>query len=235
MIKIGYKNLKHYRYTVHRYLDPLWKQSTNKSQARTTLYKRLSYALNLPTEKTHVSMFTRNQCKQAIKVLKPMYITMFGKDLPYKIKNKEDLKMNKSITRHEEFEVAHVLPNYDGPCGRLHGHSYKIEVTVSGPQTEPFGMIMDFKDLKKAIKEVVPDHKFVYYTEDEIGKDIAQVLTKHNIACQPYPFNTTAENMCVYFKDTIQDYIQNELGYKDVIVTKVDLWETTNSHATVED
>ena len=57
------------------------------------------------------------------------------------------------VTRHEEFETAHLLPGYDGPCGNLHGHSYKIEVTLEGPQNKLFDMVMDFKDLKKAMQE----------------------------------------------------------------------------------
>lgn len=136
------------------------------------------------------------------------------------------------ITRHEEFETAHLLPGYDGGCGRLHGHTYKIEVTVEGPQKEPFGMVMDFKDLKKAIKAIVPDHKFVYFFEDEISKDIAQVLQKHDIECQVYPFMTTAEYMAPQFGAMINNYIQNEMGFKDVEVVEVNLWETSNSHAT---
>ena len=136
------------------------------------------------------------------------------------------------ITRHEEFEVAHLLPGHERGCGRLHGHTYKIEVTVEGPRTEPWGMIMDFGDLSKAIKNNVPDHKFIYYKDDSISKDIAAVLHKHNIECQVYPFMTTAENMSVYFAEILDEYIKTELGYKDVNVVSVSLWETTNSHAT---
>lgn len=136
------------------------------------------------------------------------------------------------VTRHEEFETAHLLPGYNGGCGRLHGHSYKIEVTVEGPQTEPWGMVVDFKDLKEAIKECVPDHKFVYCEADEISKDIATVLAKHNIECQVYSFMTTAENMVKYYAETIEKYIQRSLGYEYVEVIEVKLWETTNSYAT---
>ena len=198
------------------------------------MYRFLSVRLNIPPNETHVSMFTRQQCRDAIKILRPMYISLFGCDLNgyNKIKKKGVLYKMIRITRHEEFETAHLLPGYNGGCGRLHGHTYKIEVTVEGPQKEPFGMVMDFKDLKKAIKEVIPDHKFVYYSEDEISKDIADVLKKHNIECQVYPFMTTAENMAPYFAEVINDYIHNELGYKDVNVVEVNLWETTNSHAT---
>lgn len=137
------------------------------------------------------------------------------------------------ITRHEEFEVAHLLPGHEKGCGRLHGHTYKIEVTVEGPQTEPWGMVMDFGDLKKAIKENVPDHMFVHsVVEDTVSDDIADVLDKHNIEHKPVPYMTTAENMVGYYAQAIDDYIKNELGYKSVDVVEVRLWETTNSYAT---
>lgn len=136
------------------------------------------------------------------------------------------------ITRHEEFETSHLLPGYNGGCGRLHGHSYKIEVTVNGPQDSDFDMVMDFKDLKKAIKAVVPDHMFVYYSEDNISKEIAEVLRNNNIECIEYPFYTTAENMVGYYAKLIENYIQEELGYDYIKVDEVKLWETRDSYAT---
>ena len=99
------------------------------------------------------------------------------------------------ITRHEEFETAHLLPGYDGGCGNLHGHTYKIEVTVEGPQDYDFDMVMNFKQLKQAIKAVVPDHRFVYADGDKISEEIAKVLDLYNIKYVRYPFYTTAENM----------------------------------------
>lgn len=138
------------------------------------------------------------------------------------------------VTRHEEFETAHLLPGYNGPCGNLHGHSYKIEVTVEGPQDKPFDMVMDFKDLKTAIKEIVPDHRFVFNgaNPSEVEKDLVAVLDKYDLKYVAYPFDTTAENMVGYFAEMIESYIVNELGIKDVKVVEVNLWETINSHAT---
>ena len=138
------------------------------------------------------------------------------------------------VTRHEEFETAHLLPGYDGPCGNLHGHSYKIEVTLEGPQNKLFDMVMDFKDLKKAIKEIVPDHRFVFNgaNPSEVEKDLVAVLDKYELKYVAYPFDTTAENMVGYFAEMIEAYIVNELGIKDFKVVEVNLWETTNSHAT---
>ena len=50
------------------------------------MYKWLAAQMNLPSEITHVSMFNRDQCKQAIKILRPKYIQLFGHDLFYKRK-----------------------------------------------------------------------------------------------------------------------------------------------------
>ena len=105
------------------------------------------------------------------------------------------------ITRHEEFEVAHILPNYKGPCGNLHGHTYKIEVTVEGPQNpHSYNMVMDFKDLKTAIRECIPDHRFVYNMNNtsDVEKDLVEVLQKHKIRYVGLPFETTADDFLFY-------------------------------------
>lgn len=135
------------------------------------------------------------------------------------------------VTRHEEFELSHVLSGYDGGCGRLHGHTYKLEVTLQGPQTQPFGMVMDFKDLKRVMKTVIPDHYFVYYEQDEVGKDIASTLDRHGIMSKSFPFVTTAENMVAYFAKLIEEAVHS-MGYTDVQVAEAKLWETSNSYAT---
>lgn len=138
------------------------------------------------------------------------------------------------ITRREEFEMAHILPGYNGPCGNLHGHSYKIEVTVEGPQDQPFGMVMDFKNLKEIIKSVVPDHRFVFNgtNTSNVERDLVEVLDKYGLKYVAYPFDTTAENMVVYFANLINEIIQKIPEYENSRVVEVNLWETTNSHAT---
>ena len=139
------------------------------------------------------------------------------------------------VTRREEFETAHILPGYQGPCGNLHGHSYKIEVTVEGSQDpNKWGMVLDFNFLKKAIKEVVPDHRFVYNaaSPSEVEQSIVAVLDQYGLKYVGYPFDTTAENMVGYFAAQIDNYIKHELGFADLDVVEVNLWETTNSHAT---
>ena len=67
------------------------------------------------------------------------------------------------ITKEFLFEAAHALKGYDGPCRSIHGHSYELSVTVTGiPCTDrdspKKGMVMDFGELKKIVKENVIDH-----------------------------------------------------------------------------
>lgn len=81
---MAYKNLQHYRYTVHRYLDTIWKLSSKKVNARTTMYRLLSVKMGLDIDDTHVSKFNRLQCRKAIKILRPMYVQIMGKDLEWK-------------------------------------------------------------------------------------------------------------------------------------------------------
>ncbi len=67
------------------------------------------------------------------------------------------------VTKEFPFEMAHVLWNYDGPCKNVHGHSYRLFVTLSGyPSDDPLnpknGMVIDFSDLKKIVKKGDSQH-----------------------------------------------------------------------------
>ena len=74
------------------------------------------------------------------------------------------------IYKEFTFEAAHLLPNVVAghKCGRLHGHSFRFEVHVSGEIDPTFGWIMDYADIKKLVKPVVArlDH---YYLNDIAG------------------------------------------------------------------
>lgn len=194
------------------------------------MYDWLAIQMNLSKNKTHVSKFNREQCRQAIKILRPKYIQLFGHDLLYKRKEKKTMQSKtKTISRTEYFEAAHLLPNYDGPCGNLHGHSYKFTATISGPQKPPFGMVMDYKDLKKAMKAIMPDHMYLHFKGNEISEDIVKVLDKYGLKYMTFPEATSAENMSPYIAEMLQDYIINELGITDVVVENVEIYETVNS------
>ena len=66
------------------------------------------------------------------------------------------------VCRHEEFELSHMLDKYNGKCGRIHGHTYRAEITLEGriiedPFSNSYGMLMDFNELKQIIKDAVLD------------------------------------------------------------------------------
>jgi 6-pyruvoyltetrahydropterin/6-carboxytetrahydropterin synthase len=62
-----------------------------------------------------------------------------------------------SVTRSFTFDAAHQLPWHPGACARLHGHTYRLEVTATGPLL-PTGIVVDFADLKHAVQAAVLDH-----------------------------------------------------------------------------
>ena len=96
---MAYRNLKHYRHTVHLYLDSIWPISTNKKKARTTMYKWLALQMGIDYYKCHVKWFTRDQCRQAIKILRAKHIQLYGKDIPL-----EEAKKRMEKEKMEEME-----------------------------------------------------------------------------------------------------------------------------------
>ncbi|MDK2917337.1 MAG: 6-pyruvoyltetrahydropterin/6-carboxytetrahydropterin synthase [Candidatus Petromonas sp.] len=113
-----------------------------------------------------------------------------------------------NITKIFTFDSAHKLENYEGDCKYLHGHTYKLEVTVSG-RTDYRGMVIDFNDLKKIIKEKIInklDHKYL--------NDI-------------FDFNTTCENLIVWIFKELDEDLKTENYY----LKKIRLWETPTSYA----
>ena len=118
------------------------------------------------------------------------------------------------VTKEFEFESAHNLVNYNGACENLHGHSYKLQVTISGSicnEDESVDniatdfMVMDFKNLKELVKKSVVD----VYDHAYLNKFFK---------------NPTAEFMAV----SIFHDIEQELP-KDVKIESVKLWETSTS------
>jgi len=109
-----------------------------------------------------------------------------------------------TLSKIFEFDAAHKLPNYKGPCANLHGHTYKMEVVIEGLVKEN-GMVIDFGELKKLVNESV------------ISK------LDHSYLNDRYP-NPTAEIMVVDIFKTI-----GKLLAKNVRLVEVKLWETPTS------
>ena len=88
------------------------------------------------------------------------------------------------LTITAEFEAAHYIPNYPGKCSRLHGHNWRIEVTVLGNTLDKLGMLIDFHDLKDEVKKVTAKLDHYYLNEVEPFSSIPP--TAENIAKYMY-------------------------------------------------
>lgn len=88
------------------------------------------------------------------------------------------------LTTIVDFEAAHRLADYPGKCSRLHGHNWRVEVTVTGSALDGLGMLVDFRVLKQEVGKVIEtlDH---YYLND-IEPFRAQNPTAENIARYVY-------------------------------------------------
>lgn len=105
------------------------------------------------------------------------------------------------VTREFSFEMAHVLGNYDGPCRNIHGHSYKLLVTLTGipadDKTSPKnGMVIDFAEMKRIVnREIISifDHSVVLSKEYEKDKLNSLLEMFENINLVDY--QPTSENL----------------------------------------
>ena len=128
-----------------------------------------------------------------------------------------------SITKEFTFETAHRISNHPAACKHIHGHSYRLLVTVSAEEIQENDMIIDFKELKQIVNEKVIktfDHALVLKRNDETIK-LAQNIDSKIFWMEYEP---TVERLIEYIK--IQ--IQNSLG-KPVFLKKLKLYETATS------
>lgn len=127
--------------------------------------------------------------------------------------------MNKiRITKQFSFETGHALYGYDGKCKNVHGHSYKLSVTVIGtPITDTsnvkYGMVIDFSDLKKIVKSEIVD-KFDHATvfnKNTPHIELARELESrdHNVILVEY--QPTSENMVIDFADKIMTQLPPQI------------------------
>ena len=109
-----------------------------------------------------------------------------------------------TITKIFSFEAAHALTDYNGPCKNIHGHSYKLWVTISGPVDSGTGMIIDFNDLKRIVYETIIsrfDHSLILYVEDKMA-NVQPTAEAENLIV--LPFNPSSENLIIHFSELIK-------------------------------
>lgn len=134
------------------------------------------------------------------------------------------------LTKRFSFEMAHALFNYDGKCRNIHGHSYKLFVTIIGKikndESSPKdGMVCDFSVLKEIVKgEIIDvyDHALILNKRDAEKHN----LTKTNPLTILFSKQPTCENIMLYFKNLIIKKLP-----QDISLINIKLYETEDSYS----
>ncbi len=118
------------------------------------------------------------------------------------------------LTVEDTFASAHQLRGYKGKCENLHGHNWKVVLSVQGAQLNDTGLLVDFHDLKSALKSVITelDHK--------------------NLCDVPYfsQINPSSENIARYIADRIRPALEKTAPH--VKIESVAVWESETSRCT---
>ena len=110
------------------------------------------------------------------------------------------------------FCCGHFI-TYDGDqCERLHGHNYRVEITVTGDKLDSIGMLLDFVDIKRELRKLL--ERVDHYNLNDIPPFDVEV-------------NTTAENLAFYFWTEMQKALGDGVN-----VSQVRVWETDTAVAT---
>ena len=137
------------------------------------------------------------------------------------------------ITKQFNFETGHALYGYDGKCKNVHGHSYKLSVTVSGTPISDntnvkFGMVIDFGDLKKIVKEEIVDlfdHATVFNKNTPHVELAQELITRgHHVLLVDY--QPTSEMMVIDFAKKIKGRLPDNIK-----LHSIKLQETETSFA----
>ena len=137
------------------------------------------------------------------------------------------------ITKQFSFETGHALYGYDGKCRNVHGHSYKLWVTVIGkPVTDEknvkLGMVIDFGDLKKIVKQEIVDvfdHATVF-NKNTPHLELANELQSRGHEVILVDYQPTSENMIQDFAEKIKVRLPEHL-----VLHSLKLQETETSYA----
>src|SRR5271169_1606498 len=116
------------------------------------------------------------------------------------------------VTVEQTFAAGHALRNYRGKCENVHGHNYRVRVTVQGEKLDDIGLLVDFLDVNRLISGTVEylDHRFI--------NDLP-------------PFdrlNPSAENIAQYFYEKVSGGLKSDVAAR---VSEVQVWETDVSSA----
>jgi len=136
------------------------------------------------------------------------------------------------VTSEFTFEMAHALKDYDGPCRNVHGHSYKLFVTLAGVPVDDSrnpknGMVIDFTELKKIVLDTIInlfDHSVV--VSRDFDREKLEVITKAFGNAVIVDYQPTCENLVADFAKRLKKEIPGR-----VKLHSLKLFETARSYA----
>ena len=132
------------------------------------------------------------------------------------------------LTAEASFDGAHFLSGYEGKCSNLHGHRWRVILKIKADELQESGqqrgMVVDFSDVKKALKAETDyfDHTFIY-ERDTLKERTVDALNEEGFLMRIVDFRPTAENFSKYFYDKFAGY-----GFD---VAEVTVYETPNNCA----
>ena len=117
------------------------------------------------------------------------------------------------VSVEETFSAGHALRGYKGKCENVHGHNYRVQITLEGPELDHIGLLVDFTHVKRVMRELIKrlDHQFI--------NDLEPFTT----------VNPSAENMAKYFFEEVSKELKEMppgAKVKDVVI-----WETDTANA----
>lgn len=131
-----------------------------------------------------------------------------------------------TATKEVTFDAAHRLSFHKGKCYNVHGHTYKLCLTLACANLEK-DMVLDFYEIKKILNEVVEtyDHTTMLFEGDEKNYKLFELMSQLGFNVILFPFEPTVESMARHF----MTFFQN----KGLPVVKVTMYETPTSYAEV--
>ena len=131
------------------------------------------------------------------------------------------------ITKEFRWEMGHRLPFHEGLCKNIHGHSYRMIVSLEGMLDES-GFVIDYFDVKNIVQPLVDklDHSFLCSSDDSM---VLNFLEKNGLKHVVVEFNTTAENIALWFAEQIK---QQFLNFKNIYSIEITVFETASASAT---
>ncbi|KPK63061.1 MAG: 6-pyruvoyl tetrahydrobiopterin synthase [Planctomycetes bacterium SM23_32] len=114
------------------------------------------------------------------------------------------------LTVEGDFSAAHNLREYEGECERLHGHNWRVEVRLAAEELDELGMVMDFREIRGLLGDVLDDLDHQYLNE-----------------VPPFDrLNPTTENLCRHIAQQLQDRLPCRVS-----IRRVSCWESDRCSA----